>query len=131
MIKTTLPIIEKSIDEKTKTLIAKPGEIEVAIDTSLFAEERWEKYFPDLAKRETLFAYIERVKAAGLLIDKAMIIANLKALYCFMEGDKIADFKSFCQLFDIAQGEYLNQLIEKIKFIFEIALSSSTTDSKN
>lgn len=131
MIKTTLPIIEKSIDEKTKTLIVKEGEIEITIDTSLFAEERWEKYFPDTAKRETLFAYIERFKNDGFLTDKAKVVSSLKALYCFMEGDNIADFKSFCQLFDIAQGEYLNRLIDKIKFIFEIALSSSTTDSKN
>ncbi len=129
MIKTTLPIIEKKIDGKS--LVVTEGEIEVAIDTSLFAEERWEKYFPNNAKRETLFAYIERVKESGLLADKAMIVANLKALYCFMEGDKIADFKSFCQLFDIARGDYLNKLIDKIKFVFEIALSSSTTDSKN
>ena len=130
MINTTLPTLEKEIDKKNKTLIVTEKEIPVAIDTSLFAEERWEKYFPDLAKKETLFAYIEREQSAGLLTDKAMIVANLKALYCFMEGDKIADFKSFCQLFDISKGEYFNRLVNKLTFIFEIALQS-TTDSKN
>ena len=103
----------------------------MAIDTSLFAEERWEQNFPHNAKSETLFAYIERMKAAGAIENKAYILSNLKALYCFMEGDDIPDFKSFCQLFDLADGEYLNELIEKIKFVFEVVLNGSTGTAKN
>lgn len=131
MLNTKLPIVKKSFDETTQKLNMVQEEIEVSVDTSLFAEERWEANFPINAKKETLFAYIERVKDTGLIESKANILSNLKALYCFLEGKDIADFKSFCQLFDLAEGEYLNKLIEKIKFIFELVLKSSTTNSKN
>jgi len=131
MLNTKLPIVKKSFDETTQKLNVVQEEIEVSVDTSLFAEERWEANFPINAKKETLFAYIERVKDTGLIESKANILSNLKALYCFLEGKDIADFKSFCQLFDLAEGEYLNKLIEKIKFIFELVLKSSTTNSKN
>lgn len=131
MIKTTLPVVEKSIDEQSKKIVVNKKSINVTIDTSLFAEERWEQNFPVNAKRETLFAYIERMKKTRQLEDKASVLSNLKALYCFMEGDAIPDFKSFCQMFDIADGEYLNELIEKIKFVFDVALTSSTATQKN
>lgn len=131
MIKTKLPVVEKTIDEATNALIVKEKEIDVAIDTSLFAEERWEANFPHNAKNETLFAYIERVQKAGLLENKAHILSNLKALYCFMEGAEIADFKSFCQLFDLADGARLEKLVDKIKYVFGIVLNSSTVSGKN
>ncbi len=131
MIKTTLPTVEKSIDETQGKLIVKTRDINVTIDTSLFAEERWEANFPANAKNETLFNYVERINTAGKLNDKAHIMSNLKALYCFMEGDEIADFKSFCQLFDLSDGEYLNKLVDKIKFVFNIALQGSVATPKN
>ena len=131
MITTKLPIIEKSIDERNKKILANEREIDVTIDTSLFAEERWEANFPINAQKETLFAYIERIKNTGLIESKAHILSNLKALYCFMEGKDIADFKSFCQLFDLADEKYLNKLIDKIKFVFDIVLQGSAADQKN
>ena len=131
MIKTKLPIIEKNIDEANGVVVKAEKSIDVMIDTSLFAEERWESNFPHNAKNETLFAYIERIKNAGLLESKAHILSNLKALYCFMEGAEIADFKSFCQLFDLADGEYINKLVEKIKFVFDIVMNGSAVNSKN
>lgn len=131
MIKTKLPTIEKEIDETTGKLIVKESEIDVTIDTSLFAEERWEQYFPQNAKTETLFAYVGRITEAGLTESKAHILSNLKALYCFMESDKLSDWKSFLRLFDLSDGEYLSRLINKIKYVFEIALSSATVNPKN
>ena len=131
MIKTKRPAVEKTIDEASNALVAKDKEIDVVIDTSLFAEERWEANFPHNAKSETLFAYIERVQRAGLMDSKTHILSNLKALYCFMEGEEIADFKSFCQLFDLADGARLEKLVDKIKYVFNIVLNSSTVSSKN
>lgn len=127
MIKTTLPVLETEIDGDK--LVKKERDIKVQIDTSLFAEERWEKYFPSNAKTETLFNYVERIQAAGLT-DKAHILSNLKALYCFMEGDEIADFKSFLQMFNLADIEYLQKLVDKIKFVFGIALQSAVDSKK-
>ena len=130
MIKTTLPTFETSLDEKTKKLVTVDKEIVATIDTSLFAEQRWEANFPHNAKNETLFAYIERMRDEGK-IDTVHVLSHLKALYCFLEGDDIADFKSFCQLFNTVDGKRLAQLVEKIKVVFEIILDSATTDSKN
>lgn len=129
MINTTLPVLDTELDEAAGKLIKKPRDIKVKIDTSLFAEERWEKNFPAQAKNETLFNYVERVQTAGLT-DKGHILSNLKALYCFMEGDEIADFKSFLQLFNLADTVHLQKLVDKIKFVFEIALQSAV-DAKN
>ena len=131
MINTKLPIIKKSIDEKSNKLTVIEDTINVGIDTSIFAEERWSANFPANAKNETLFAYIERVKNAGLIESKAHILSNLKALYCFMEGKDIADFKSFCQLFDLADADYLNKLVDTMKNIFTLVLNASAVDQKN
>ena len=128
MIKTTLPIVEKAIENDK--LVATKKSIDIKIDTSIFAEERWESNFPQNASRETLFAYVERIKTDGLN-DKAHILSNLKALYCFIEGDAIPDFKSFCQMFDIADGEYLNELTSKMRVVFDIALNGSAVTQKN
>lgn len=128
MIKTTLPIVEKAIENDKLVTVKKS--IDVKIDTSIFAEERWESNFPQNASRETLFAYVERIKTDGLN-DKAHILSNLKALYCFIEGDAIPDFKSFCQMFDIADGEYLNELTNKMRVVFDIALNGSAVTQKN
>lgn len=130
MIKTKLPVFESHIDEKTNKLVVVDKEIDITIDTSLFAEERWEANFPHNAKNETLFAYIERLKNDGSL-DSAHVMSHLKALYCFLEGDDIADFKSFCQLFTITDTKRLAKLVAKIKGVFEIIIDSATTDSKN
>lgn len=130
MIKTTLPVVEKSINDKNE-LVTVEKQIDVVIDTSLFAEERWEKNFPFNARNETLFAYIERTMNERKLEDEAWVLSNLKAIYCFMEGDAIPDFKSFCQIFDLTGGEYLKKLIEKIKFVFNLVLSDSAVSSKN
>lgn len=130
MIKTRIPTLEKELDADGK-LVVKQGEIDVAIDTSLFAEERWESNFPAQARSETLFAYVERIGQSNLTESKAHILSNLKALYCFMDSDKLPDFKSFLKMFDLADVEYLTRLTDKIKYVFEIALSSATVNSKN
>lgn len=130
MIKTTLPAFVTTFDDKSKSLVTTDKEIVVEIDTSLFAEQRWEANFPHNAKSETLFAYIERMRDEGK-IDAAHVLSHLKALYCFLEGDDIADFKSFCQLFNTIDSNRLARLVEKIKDVFEIILNSSAASSKN
>lgn len=129
MLKTKLPVQTKN-DDGNGNLIVNFREINVAIDTSIFAEERWESHFPTNAARETLFAYIERIQE-NKLADKAHILSNLKAIFCFIESDEITDFKSFCQMFDLADGEYLQKLTGKIAYIFNLVLNNSATTSKN
>ncbi len=129
MLKTTLPTQRKTLDSDNNLKTIKE-DIAVDIDTSIFAEQRWETYFPANAAKETLFAYIERIDK-DKLIDTAHILTNLKALFCFLEAEAISDFKSFCQLFDLVDEEYLKQLIDKIKYVFNIVLNSSAVKPKN
>ena len=82
MLNTKLPIVKKSFDETTQKLNVVQEEIEVSVDTSLFAEERWEANFPINAKKETLFAYIERVKDTGLIESKELTAVLYVVLYC-------------------------------------------------
>ena len=129
MVKTKLPVQVKTDDSNGK-ITTTARDIDVALYTSFFADQRWEANFPAQAAHETLFAYIERVQT-DKLIDKAHILSNLKAIFCFIESDEIADFKSFCQLFDLADGEYLKRLTDKIEYIFNLVLNSSVATSKN
>ncbi len=131
MIKTKLPILETNIDEENKKIIKVEKDIEVFVDTSLFAEERWEANFPINAKNETLFAYLERISAADLVHDKAYLLSNMKAFYCFLESKELPSFKDFCLLFDGANSDYVKKLIDKMEFVFNLVLKSSATNSKN
>ncbi len=130
MINTTLPVLETELDEAKSELIRKTHDIKVKIDVSVFAERRWEENFPQNAKTETLFAYVERMSGKDLK-NPAYLLSNLKAIYCFIVSDEIADFDSFLQMFDMSDIEYLTRLINKIKFVFEIALKAATTSAKN
>lgn len=130
MINTTLPVLEKELDEASNKLVVNKRTIKVKIDTSVLAEKRWEENFPHNAKNETIFNYVERIQKAGEM-DAAHILSGLKAIYCFIVSDEIENFDAFLQLFDLADVEYLKELLDKIKFIFNVALTTATTDSKN
>ena len=84
MIKTKLPLLEKEIDGDGKLVVNK-SEIEIGIDTSLFAEERWESNFPAQAKTETLFAYIKEVLHVKYYVryvdDMVLIDSNKRKLH--------------------------------------------------
>ncbi|MCM1441046.1 MAG: hypothetical protein NC131_17865 [Roseburia sp.] len=130
MINTTLPVLEKELDEQAGKIVVTKRTIKVKIDTSVLAEKRWEENFPHNAKTETLFNYVERIQKAGVM-DAAHVLSGLKAIYCFIVSDEIENYDAFLQLFDLADTEYLKELVNKIKFVFNIALSTATTDAKN
>ena len=131
MIKVKIPFNDREIiDGKIKN---NPGEIVAHIDTTVFAEERWQKNFPENAARETLFAYVERMEKQNKTQpkDMVMIISNLKALYCFLKSDDLPTFKTFVELFDISDQVTLEKQVKIIKEAFEIVLHSSAISQKN
>lgn len=69
MIKTKLPLLEKEIDGDGKLVVNK-SEIEIGIDTSLFAEERWESNFPRKQKRKHSLPTLNVSAKRGLPIAK-------------------------------------------------------------
>ena len=84
MVKTKLTTVEKTLDEASNSLVIKEKDITVTVDTSIFAEERWETNFPHNAIKETLFSYIERITKNKQVDSQSHILSNLKALYCFV-----------------------------------------------
>lgn len=129
MIKTKLPIQRKTLNADGKIELEKK-DVLVEVDTSIFAEQRWEAHFPLNAERETLFAYVERIQEESKR-GNINFLSILKAVYCFIECDEIQDFKSFCQLFDISDKNYFKRLTDKIEEIFNFVLTSSATSLKN
>ena len=65
MITTKLPTIKKHIDDATNQLVVEKGEITVGIDTSLFAEERWERFFPHKTKPFLRTSNVSKTRASS------------------------------------------------------------------
>lgn len=117
MINTTLPVFETTLDETKGELIHKTRDIKVQIDVSLFAEKRWEENFPANAKNETLFAYVERIGDKGAK-NPAYLMSNLKAVYCFIVSDEIADFGAFFAPFRYIGRRVLDAAFRQDKVCF-------------
>ena len=121
--KIQIPILEQQIVDNT--LITKESATEFEIDTSVYSEERWEKNFPDLACREGLFQYIERVHQ-NALTERVAVACMLKAIYCFIESDSIPTYKAFAQMINLATPDYTERLLTTLRNAFEIILNSSS-----
>lgn len=121
--KIELPLLEQKI--KDGSLISEETSAMFDLDTSVYSEERWEKHFPELASREGLFQYIDRIhsaKASG----RVKVACMLKAVFCFIESESISTYKQFAQMFNLATPEYTNRLIHTLYDAFKIILESST-----
>lgn len=121
--KIEIPILSQQL--KDGQVISEEKTATFDIDTSVYSEERWEQNFPQLAARESLFQYIERIQSAEA-IERVKIISMLKAVYCFIESDKVPTYKSFAQMFNLAAPEYVDRLIEQLKAAFDAILAGSS-----
>lgn len=129
MAKATLPILKQEI--VGTQLIRTESEIEVDVDASLAMEYRWEKNFPELAKRESLTSYIERINNQDEASKKASYMSALKAVYCVFESDSLPTFESFLKLFNLSDQEYLDKLQKQIDLILKLVLGGSVVSEKN
>lgn len=120
-----LPIFtQELVDDK---IITKEKTAAFDVDTSIYSEERWEQNFPELAKREGLFQYIERIDKSKDVSERVRVSAMLKAVYCFLESKEIPTYKSFAQLFSVSAPEYTQKLIDRLTSIFKQILNGSAT----
>lgn len=92
--------------------------------TFTYESRKLPKSLPDAQKEMSKF--IRRLKYYAEKHD----FPPLKYIYV-IDSDKLPDYKSFLKLFDLADGEYLTSLTDKIKYVFEIALQGATANSKN
>lgn len=120
--KIQLPVLHEEIvlDELVQTETLETFDL----DTSVYSEERWEKHFPQMAEKEGLFAYIERVSKTKTT-DRVRVISMLKAVFCFIESEKVSTYKEFAQMFSLSSTEYTNRLIDTLKKAFETVLRGS------
>ena len=93
------------------------------MDTTLVSQMRFESKFPEMAAREDLISYAQRIMAVKEL-TVAKIISELKIVYCFFDTDKT--FIEFLKMFDLADEEYVLRFVEEIKGVFDLVLGSSS-----
>ena len=98
------------------------GTFTADLDMSLASQIRFEAKFPELAKNEDLLGYAQRLKDINEL-STAVIISNMKVLYCWFDTD--LTFIEFLKLFDLTDIDYIKQLTEEIKTIFDLVLNGS------
>lgn len=103
-------------------LVVKASEIELKIDTSLLAQQRFETKFPKLAEKEDLEGYSKRICAVETL-SMAVIISKMKMLYCWFETEM--SFEDFLRLFDLTDIEYIQKMTSAIKEAFELIFNAS------
>ena len=103
-------------------LVVKTSDLELKIDTSLLAQQRFEAKFPALAEREDLEGYSKRICAVEEL-SMAVIISKMKMLYCWFDTD--ITFEDFLRLFDLTDIEYIKKMTNAIKETFEIIFNAS------
>ena len=118
--KIKLPIQTKEIIDGK--LVVKSSEMELKIDTSLLAQQRFESKFPALAVKEDLEGYSKRICAVEEL-SIAVIISKMKMLYCWFDTDM--SFEDFLRLFDLTDIEYINKMTNAIKEAFELIFNAS------
>lgn len=113
----------------TQTKEIKNGQIEkikgtftADLDMSLASQIRFEAKFPELAKNEDLIGYAQRLKDVEEL-SAAVILSNMKVLYCWFDTD--LTFIEFLKLFDLTDIEYIKQLTNEIKTVFDLILNGS------
>lgn len=118
-----IPILDQEmIDGK---LVNKETTAVFNLDTSVYSEERWEQNFPQLASKEGLFQYIERIQKHAVT-ERVRVACMLKAIYCFIESEELYSYKDFAQLFNLATPEYTSKLIETLYNSFKMILSGSS-----
>ena len=117
------------VELHTQTKEIKNGKLEkqqglfvADLDTSLASQIRFEAKFPDLAKREDLYSYSKRINEVKEL-SAPVIISKMKMLYCWFDTD--ISFIEFLKLFDLTDEEYVKNLTNEIKTIFDLIVDSS------
>lgn len=132
MIKINLPINRREfVDGK---IVDNKSVITAYVDISIFVEERWEKNFPELAKRETLLTYLSRIQNLRQKSSDKPSIAEvgsmLKVLYCCLESDDLPTFKSFVQMFDTTDELFAEQF-KIMEDVLKYVQTSSVVSAKN
>ena len=102
------------------TLPTKNGNIDFELDTSAYADYRFEVNFAKELQC-TFQEFVQRIaKQKGNA--KANYLSVLKILYCYLESDKAPTFISFIKLFDV---NYAEEMLKKLTEVLEQSFKSA------
>ena len=118
--KVKFPVIKKELVDgqikKTKIYI------DFDVDVSLASQIRYETKFPDLAKREDLYNYSQRIREIKEL-SAGKILSWLKLLYCWIDTE--IEFVNFVKLFDLTDQDYVKEFVKSLADAFDKILDGS------
>ena len=100
------------------SLPTKNGNIDFELDTSAYADYRFEVHFSEQVKC-SFQEFLKRTANAG---PKANYLNALKILYCYLESDKAPTFKRFTKLFT---PEHAEGILTKLAEVFEQVFNSA------
>lgn len=98
------------------------GIFEADLDMSLASQMRYETKFPELAKREDLYSYTNRINTINE-ISAGLVISKMKTLYCWFDTD--ISFVDFLKLFDLSDENYIIRIMGEIKDILNLVIDGS------
>ena len=116
----TLPVQQRKIENGK--IVTTDSEQKFDLDMSLNAQIRFEAKFPDLAQREDLFGYSQRIFGIEEK-SSALIVSKFKLIYCWLDTEM--SFKDFLKLFDLSDEKYIKKLVETLNSIFKLISSES------
>lgn len=118
--KVKFPVIKKELVDgqlkKTKIYI------DFDVDVSLASQIRYETKFPDLAKREDLYNYSQRISEMKEL-SAGKILSWLKLLYCWIDTE--IEFVDFVKLFDLTDQDYVKEFVNSLANAFDKIIDGS------
>lgn len=123
--KTTLPVREKELLDDG-TVKVKDYNIEVDVDTSLNAQDRFQAHFPELAQHEDLETYTKRIYEHKEM-TMPVLMSKIKSFYCWIDTD--VTFKDFNKLIMgcIGDEDYRKKIIKKLDDIAN-AISNGSSE---
>lgn len=114
-------------------IVDNKGDITANLDMSVNAEARWETHFPNLAEKETIFNYVDRLQNAKRTDTNtaAVVLSSIKAVYCFLTSESLPTFESFAALFDLSDSETIAKQIKALELAFGVVRNGAAATSKN
>ena len=114
-----LPTVEERYDEESKTVIVTESTLQVDIDTSFYAHQKWAEQFERTMGMD-LIQYTNIVSKWVLEPERAVekLLGISKLLYCYINSPKLPTFNDFLKFFKprnaLAVIEKVNVVLQEV-----------------
>lgn len=121
-----LPVLKEVF--KGEDILSEEGVIDCELNLTLDAQQTWEDTFPEMAKKISLFDYVDKMKDVKIQ-DQATAMISLKILFCFLIFEDKMNYRDFVRLFTFANEEYFIKLTKTITDILSV-INKRNSDKK-